>query len=444
MNILSTIGRGIRGVGRGILAGLDTAAQNSLTGGGLLDTALGQDGQPFTPTQQQRGALRSQFLSNIGSALQQGRPIGEGIQQYQQNAINQIQASQQAAARQKSLGIQKQFQAEMAAAQTPEAQASVVKKYFPFIGPEAAKQYADALKAMRPAALTIKSTDTVNGPDGKPILVDTFSDGTRRPVVGYSPVMKVTWEDIGGTKVPLDQQGNRVVGLPELKKTPTPGEEQQAKYVRQLATSQGFVNIDPTGTSVTPVLGPDKKQLQPYRPPVDNSYRDMALANQSSQFQTRELDAIAKPIMDALARASRLIETLNNGSPTALAAAVPEFLTVMSGGAGSGLRMTNAEISAIVGSRSVWDDLVSKASKFSTDPKQYPLTPTQVKNIRDMATAATNKLLQKQQLINEGYQSLLSPNMMDHKQGVMRVRQGLSNIDMGVSGKKPSLADIFK
>jgi len=447
LGLLGSIGRGIKGAvvgaGRGLLDGLDRSAMSALTSGGLLDSALGQDGQPFTPTPQQKGAMRTQYLQGIFGAMQQGRPVGEGIQDYQQRGIQQIQGAQQAQQQNKARDMRASFQSELQAATTPEAQRSVMVKWAPFF-PKEVQDLAGAIKATKPDVLTIKETNTYTGQDGKPVLVDTFSDGSRRPVVGYTPTTQVTWVDIGGAKLPLDQQGNRIVGLPELKKTQTPGEEQQAKQVRQLPTSQGYVNIDQTGTTVTPVVGQDGKQVQPYQAPKDNSVRDMAMGNQSYNFHTRELDTIAKPITDALARSSRLIETLNNGSPTALAAAVPEFLTVMAGGAGSGLRMTNAEIAAIVGSRSVWDDIVAKASKFSTDPQKYPLTPTQVKNIRDMATAVTNKMLQKQQLINEGYQAILSPNIMDHKQGVMRVRQGIANIDMGGGGKKPSLSDIFK
>lgn len=285
MKILSTIGRGIRGVGRGILAGLDTAAQNSLTGGGLLDTALGQDGQPFTPTQQQRGALRSQFLSNIGSALQQGRPIGEGIQQYQQNAINQIQASQQAAARQKSLGIQKQFQAEMAAAQTPEAQTSVLKNYFQILGPEATKQYADALKAMRPEVIKPEGQPfSARNQQGDIVLVQRFSDGSVKPVQDYSPAPTVNFEDFGGEKQAYDQFG-RLVGT-SRPKTMTPGEKaEDSRYnnprpVVQNVTGKGVYTIDTTTGKGTPVVDGNGQHIvgqhAPAQAPPGQGFREVA------------------------------------------------------------------------------------------------------------------------------------------------------------------------
>jgi hypothetical protein len=428
MNLLSTIGRGIKGAGRGILSGIDNAAVGSLTGGGLMDAALGSNGQPFTPTDQQRKGLRGQYLMGIGSALQQGRPIAEGIQQYQQNAIGQIQAGQQAEQQNKARTMRTAFQAELQGATTPEAQRAVMVKWAPFF-PKEVQDLAGALKATKPDQLTIKSTNTYTGNDGKPVLVDTFSDGSRKQVADYAPNMKITWVNVGGEKIPINEQGQRVTGLPSLVMGRSPDSMAQDKRTQPLTTATGVVAFNPMTQEATPIeVGGET--LMPFRPPVDNSYRDAAIGNQSYNFHTRELDTIAKPVTDALARSSRLIETLNNGSPTALAAAVPEFLTVMAGGAGSGLRMTNAEISSIVGSRSAWDDLVAKASKFSSDPQQYPLTAIQVKNIRDMATAVTGKLLKKQQIINDGYQSLLSPNMIEHKQGVMKVRQGIANIDM--------------
>lgn len=149
MNLLSSIGRGIKGVGRGILSGIDSAAQNSLTSGGLLDAALGQDGQPFTPTPQQKGAMRSQYLQSIFGAMAQGRPVGEGIQEYQQRGIQQIQGAQQAHQQAQSRQVQQSFNQEMQAADGIEAKLAVVGKYSSALGPAATKQYADAITSMR-------------------------------------------------------------------------------------------------------------------------------------------------------------------------------------------------------------------------------------------------------------------------------------------------------
>lgn len=443
MNLLSTIGRGIKGAGRGILSGIDNAAVNSLTGGGLMDAALGSNGQPFTPTDQQRKGLRGQYLMGIGSALQQGRPIAEGIQQYQQNAIGQIQAGQQAQYQNKARDMRASFQSELQAATTPEAQRSVMVKWAPFF-PKEVQDLAGAIKATKPDVLTIKSTDTFAGADGKPVLVDTFSDGTRKPVVGYTPNTKITWVDIGGEKVPLDEQGRRVTGLPSLVMGQSPDSRAQGNRTQPLITDQGIVSYNPTTQSVTPVVGVDGKPLMPFRQTVDTSYRDAQREDRSYQFQSGTLDRTEKPIVEALGRSSRLIDTLNNGTPVALAAAIPEFLTVMAGGAGSGLRTNEAEMKRIVGGRSVWEDVTAAASRFSANPQQSPLTSSQVANIRKMAQAVTSKLAAKQEAINAARNVInTSTNVVDHRNAINNMKMKLQAIDGGGGEARPSLKDIF-
>ena len=443
MNLLSTIGRGIKGAGRGILSGIDNAAVNSLTGGGLMDAALGSNGQPFVPTDQQRKGLRSQFLMGIGSALQQGRPIGEGIQQYQQNAIGQIQAGQQAQQQNKARDMRASFQSELQAAGTPEAQRSVMVKWAPFF-PKEVQDLAGAIKATKPDVLTIKSTDTLAGADGKPVLVDTFSDGSRKPVVGYTPNTKITWVDIGGEKIPLDEQGRRVTGLPSLVMGQSPDSRAQGNRTQPLSTEQGFFSYNPTTQLVAPVVGVDGKPLMPFRPPVDTSGKEVAREDRSYQFQIGALERTEKPIVEALSRSSRLIETLNNGSPVALAAAIPEFLTVMAGGAGSGLRTNEAEMKRIVGGRSVWEDLTAAASRFSANPQQSPLTATQVANMRKMAQAVTSKLAAKQEAINAARNVIgTSTNVVEHRNAVNNMRMKFQQIDGGGGAARPSLQNIF-
>jgi hypothetical protein len=185
------------------------------------------------------------------------------------------------------------------------------------------------------------------------------------------------------------------------------------------------------------------KPLMPFRQPVDTSGRDVAREDRSYQFQSGALDRTEKPIAEALSRSGRLIETLNNGSPVALAAAIPEFLTVMAGGAGSGLRMSDAEMKRIVGGRSVWEDLTAAASRFSTNPQQSPLTASQVANMRKMAQAVTSKLAAKQEAINAARDVVgTSTNVIEHRNAINNMRMKFQAIDNG-GGARPSLKDIF-
>lgn len=434
--LLGSIGNAVKSAGRGIVNGIDNAAVNSLTGGGLMDAALGSNGEPFTPTDHQRKGLRGQFLMGIGGALQQGRPIAEGIQQYQQNAIGQIQAGQQAQQQQKARTMRDAFQSELQAAPDDAARQKVMVKWAPFF-PKEVQDLAGAIKATKPDVLKLEKTDTLTGPDGRPVLVDTFSDGSRRPVANYSPNTKITWENIGGEKVPLNEQGQRVVGLPSLQMGRSPDSIAQDQRTQPLNTDKGVVAFNPMTQAVSPVVGADGKTLMPYQAPsrLDTGARDAAREDRSYQFHSRELDTLEKPVTEALSRSSRLIETLDNGSPVALAAAIPEFLTVMSGGAGSGLRMTEAEMKRIVGGRSVWEELTAAASRFSTNPQQYPLTAGQVGSIRKMAESVTAKLVQKQEAINQARGIMgTSGNVVEHRNALNNMRMRFQAID-GATGQ---------
>ena len=457
MNLLSTIGRGIKGAGRGILSGIDNAAVGSLTGGGLMDAALGSNGQPFTPTDQQRKGLRGQYLMGIGSALQQGRPIAEGIQQYQQNAIGQIQAGQQAQYQNQQRGYRQTFLTEMQAATTDAEKMKVLSRWGAMF-PKEVQEFGAMMKELRPPENENMGAPFV-GEDGK--MYQGMKKGDPRVIPGMQAPndLKSTGDGTGamydsrtGLTSPFRMSVN---GMPmmvrENKKTGqffnatdmAAGPISQNPVLpydkpsppRTIQTAQGFFEQQADG-SYAPIKTASGQPVMPYSAPVNTSGRDDAREDRSYQFQTGALERTEKPIAEALSRSSRLIETLNNGSPVALAAAIPEFLTVMAGGAGSGLRMTEAEMKRIVGGRSVWEDLTAAASRFSANPEQSPLTKSQVANIRKMAQAATSKLAAKQEAINEARQIVgTSTNIVEHRNAVNNMWMKFQQIDNGQPNK---------
>src|ERR1051326_230465 len=98
--------------------------------------------------------------------------------------------------------------------------------------------------------------------------------------------------------------------------------------------------------------------------------RGDARTDKSYQFSVGELDKVGKPITDAVARFGRLQDTIPKKPPQADALVAPELLTVMAGGAGSGLRMNEAEISRVVGGRSNLESLKAALNKWSLNPSQ--------------------------------------------------------------------------
>lgn len=159
-------------------------------------------------------------------------------------------------------------------------------------------------------------------------------------------------------------------------------------------------------------------------------------SDKSYQYNNGELDKLQNPIDTAVQRLGRLQDTLDQKSPQADALIAPELLTVMAGGAGSGLRMNEAEISRIVGGRSNWESLKAAANKWSLDPKEArSITPEQDTQIRALVSEVNNKLLAKQKALQEARDSLLnSDDPKIHRQAVNDARQRLLGIDSGSSG----------
>jgi len=296
MNLLSTIGRSIKGAGRGLLSGIDNAAVGSLTGGGLMDAALGSNGQPFTPTDQQRKGLRGQYLMGIGSALQQGRPIAEGIQQYQQNAIGQIQAGQQAEQQNKARQVQQAFNQEMQAANGVEAKLAVVGKFASGLGPAATKQYADAITAMRaPVDEAMGAPFQTTGPDGKPAMAQQFKSGNPKILTGYAPAAEkdeFTSDGVGGVYnrktglgFPVDVTINGLPGQARPNYATGQYMDDQGQPITQnpvsraakptaphtIPTAGGYMYLQPDG-SARPVLGPDGKPVMPTSTITHNNF----------------------------------------------------------------------------------------------------------------------------------------------------------------------------
>jgi hypothetical protein len=159
-------------------------------------------------------------------------------------------------------------------------------------------------------------------------------------------------------------------------------------------------------------------------------------ADRSYMFHQRELDTLAKPVNDLAARVGRLRATLDQGTPVADALVAPELLTVLAGGAGSGLRMSEAELQRIVNGRSNWEALKSAAQAWSLDPsKANSITPAQRQQINALVTHVERKLTAKRELIDHGYSALAgSEDAMEHRKIFDRTRKALLGADGAEAG----------
>lgn len=77
----------------------------------------------------------------------------------------------------------------------------------------------------------------------------------------------------------------------------------------------------------------------------------------------KQVDKVSAPMEAISSRATLLLHNLDAKDKQTDAQVAPELLSIASGGVGSGLRMNEAEISRVVGGRSVWDSLIAMANK---------------------------------------------------------------------------------
>jgi hypothetical protein len=179
---------------------------------------------------------------------------------------------------------------------------------------------------------------------------------------------------------------------------------------------------------------------KPEKPGAGNARSD-----KSYTYNNDKLDKLAKPIEDAVGRMGRLRETLAQGTPQADALVAPELLTIMAGGAGSGLRMNEAEIARIVGGRSAWENLRAKIQHWSTNPEDArSITPDQDKQIRALVEAVNQKLVRKQKALDDAREKLLdSDDPKEHRRIVTDAHHALTQVDEEAGGElqPPKVAD---
>lgn len=270
MSLFGTLGRGIAGFGRGLLTGLEDTAVSQATGGGLLNDVLGVNGQPVTFTPQQKRGLSMQLLQQIGSALAMGRTIGEGMQSFQQGAVGQIQANQQAQAMKQRQQQIAQFGQAWGAAQNDTERQRLFGQAVKLFGTEGAKQFAEGAKAFAPAQKKLKEQVVRIDPiTNTPVVVSVMEDGEETRS-SYAPDQTIQTLDLGNQVRRIDERTGQVID--SWDKSPTPGEtmtdkRETANYGKPQAVSvpgQGLFAWSPTTPNqAAPITGPNGKQIVP-------------------------------------------------------------------------------------------------------------------------------------------------------------------------------------
>lgn len=181
-------------------------------------------------------------------------------------------------------------------------------------------------------------------------------------------------------------------------------------------------------------------EIRPEQPGANDTRLD-----RSYQYNNNIVEKQRAPIDQRLERLDRVEQAINQKSAQADALIAPELLSVMVGGQGSGLRMTEAEIARIVGGRSKWADLQAVLQKW-TPGSGLSVTPEQRTQISDLLKAVREKTEAKQRAYDDAQEALIHASTVDeHRKITADLKKKLSAIDSGeVRGKPGALPPGWK
>jgi hypothetical protein len=168
-----------------------------------------------------------------------------------------------------------------------------------------------------------------------------------------------------------------------------------------------------------------------------------ARSDRSYQFHASQINGLRKPVEDRAERIARVEDTLAQGTPQADALIAPELLSVMAGGAGSGVRQNEAELARIVGGRTNWESLKAKVNAWQLNPnKGFALTPAQREQTRALFGTVKDRVSRKMQAIDAANQQLIdTDDPKEHRRIYQQLTKTLGDIDTAKTGGGPTEPD---
>lgn len=273
-------------------------------------------------------------------------------------------------------------------------------------------------------------------------------DAQREALTGPKP-KEEEWSVVAGIQGPNGEPVQQEKNSGQVRVAPLAGASLKDGKASGADEDARYENIRASAALKKPVSAEDsawanayekRKTLAPFAGAAAQApQKGTERSDKSYQYNSGSLDKVGAPVDQAIQRMGRLRDTLAQGTPQADALVAPELLTVMAGGAGSGLRMNEAEISRIVGGRSNWESLKAAANKWSLDPKTAnSITPDQRTQIHKLVEEVNKKLVAKQAVINEAHDSLLdSDDPKEHRRIVGDAKKKLDAVDQGQGSALP-------
>lgn len=298
---------------------------------------------------------------------------------------------------------------------------------------EAANLNAEAQERLNPKPKT--RGVIIKDPNGDPIpaLQDMKSgeitDETGKPIPGAT-----MWE-----KTPAPKPEEKILGhtIAELKGEMTanaglyPG--------GWMDGAAGFKNQKAAAMAL------DKAKADADRAPKDTSSREASRSDRNYQFNAKELDNERKPLEATMQKISAATSNIDLKSPQADALLAPQILSLSAGGAGSGLRMNEAEIARIVGGRTVWEGIKASANRWSTDPSHPQIPESQRAQMVQILKAAAEKGTTKSGILEWADSALInSDDPKEQRQIVANARKLMDAVDQGKRIQKNKTTGEFR
>lgn len=170
---------------------------------------------------------------------------------------------------------------------------------------------------------------------------------------------------------------------------------------------------------------------------LDNSYKT----------ESSRIDKIAGPVEGAVQRMGRLVDTLDQKNPQSDSLIAPELMVVMAGGAGSGIRINDAEIKRVAGGETQATALKAYMNKWSLDPNHPQIPEPQRSQIYSLIGVVRGKLHKKVDAIGDARDVIADTNSSidAHRQATKKLQKALSDIDDNQGPSTTlSAADLIK
>lgn len=259
----------------------------------------------------------------------------------------------------------------------------------------------------------------INGPDGEPTpALQNMVTGEITDDTGAAIPNARVWEK---TPAPKNFLGHTE---DELKAEVT---SDPAKYPGGwMEGAAGYKNVKAAALKL------DKDEADAKRDPHMLSGKEADRAERNYQFNAKELDEERKPLEATMAKISAATSNIDLKSPQADALLAPQILSLSAGGAGSGLRMNEAEIARILGGRTVWETLKASANKWSTDPNHPAIPEAQRSQMVQILQAASQKGTLKSGILQWADQALVNTDdPKEQRQTVATARKLMNAVDEG-------------